>query len=168
MLLWQKAQCAWTCRDKWFSVVLYFLARSTTHFSSFAAWPLSLFRLLILQVKKKSFGAYGIVFFRKKKPTKKILVMRNYCLPMEEKNHHTYLKAWNLIKNTSSHPHTVTAVEGNDRTTIATWPVAIVITGDCSPVLSAGVTTTCHLLQIGTIAKCMYCKGSKITRLLSS
>lgn len=88
--------------------------------------------------------------------------MRELLPTYRKKNHHTYLKNRNLNKNTSSHPHTVIAVEGNN-SAVATCPVAIVITGDNIPLLSAGVTITCYLLQIGTIAKCIYCKDSKIT-----
>lgn len=52
-------------------------------------------------------------------------------------NHH--LKAWNLSRKPQAiHPHTVIAVEGNG-CTIATWPVAIVITGDSIPLLTVSL-----------------------------
>lgn len=141
-------------------MVLYFLARSTTDFSSFAAWPLSLFRLLILQIFF-FFNHFGLMVFSSS--GKKYLIKMGELLPSyRKKDHHTYLKAWNLIKNTSSHPHPVVAVEDNN-STIATWPGAIVISGDSIPLLSAGVTVMYHLLQIGTTLKCIYCKDSKIT-----
>lgn len=123
----------------------------------------SLFRLLILQIKKiKILLALWYCLLQEKKNPKNLIKMGELLPSYRKKDHHTYLKAWNLIKNTSSHPHPVIAVEGNN-STIATWPAAIVISGDSIPLLSAGVTITYHLQQIGTIANCIYCKDSKIT-----
>ena len=132
--------CAWDCRDIWFRVVLFFLLLFLPQLLHLLLLGLSLLSLVILKIGKKtiSFWTHSIVFFRKK-----IIFLMGELFPSYRKKKSVLMvilqpEIWSRTPH-AIHPHTVTAVESNG-CNIATWPVAIVITGDSLPLLTVSLS----------------------------